>query len=170
MPGAIAGTLVAAHDADGAKADTSVGPDRPLVRGRRVDREAVVPPDVEQPPRDGPHRVGTQAAILAAAREDDVDRRVSVLRLGLFVRLDQADNRAVGLDRPDRDLVLGDLLAGVGGRIVRLPPRVDGRVGQDCEERGLIARLGRSKVDQAAVQRLDSDVDAAVGAQRLTTS
>jgi len=95
---------------------------------------------------------------------------VAVLRLGLLVRLDQTDDGAAGLDRPDRDLVLRDLLAGIGGRIVRLPPRVDCRVGQDREEGRLVARLGRPEVDPAAVQRLDRRVDAAVGAQRLTTS
>ena len=126
--------------------------------------------DVEQPSGNGPHRVGTQAAILAAAREHDVDRRVAVLRLGLLVRLDQADDVAAGLDRPDRDLVLDHLLPGIGGRVVRLPPRVDRRVGQDREEGRLVARLGRPEVDPAAVQRLDRGVDAAVGAQRLTTS
>jgi hypothetical protein len=88
VPRAVAGALVVAHDAHWAEAHALVGPDRAHVGGGRVDRQAMVAADLKQPPRDCPDRVGAEAAILSAAREDDVDRGVAVLRLGLLVGLD----------------------------------------------------------------------------------
>ena len=48
MPPAVGAALVLAQDADAAEADLFVGPDGPLVRGGRIDRDPMVAADLEE--------------------------------------------------------------------------------------------------------------------------
>src|SRR4051794_15905086 len=106
VPGPVEVALVLAHDADRPKADACVGPDRPLVVRRGVDRQTVVAAFPDQPPSNGPNRIRAKPAALRGLDQNDVDAGVAVASIGFLVRLDDADHDVLGFDRPDREVVL----------------------------------------------------------------
>src|SRR6186997_3581018 len=99
MEGAIGATLVAAHDADGPKADAGISADGVVVRGRRIDGQAMVATDVDEVARQRPKGVDTDALPLMRAVEEDVQPGMPVVGLLLLVELDRAHDEPVELDR-----------------------------------------------------------------------
>jgi methylmalonyl-CoA/ethylmalonyl-CoA epimerase len=94
---AVGSALVLAHDPDGAEAHLGVAADGRLVGGRRVDRDPVVAPLLEQEPGQQPDRLGPGAPALETAAEVDVDPRLPVHRIVLLVVLDAPGDLPVDL-------------------------------------------------------------------------
>jgi hypothetical protein len=107
VPAAVGISLVAAHDADRSEPHASVGADRLLVVGGRVDGEAVMAALLEQVAGQGPDRVGAEPAALPVPMQEDVDGGVPVVGIGLLPALDEPDQLPVGLDGEGDGAVVG---------------------------------------------------------------
>ena len=116
MPAAAVGVaLVEAHGADRLEAGLRVAADRRRVVGGRVDRDPVMAQLADQVPNDSADGLRTDSAALQCRIDEQVDRSVPVLRLGLLAELDHPGDRAVEVDRPARRTgVVGEREALVG--------------------------------------------------------
>ena len=159
VPRAVAPAFVPPHRPDRSEPDGGVGPDRPLVRGGGIDRQAVVATPLDEPARDRPDRVAAAAAALAGRDDGDVDAGVAVLR----VVSSDAMTRPIGAPSASMIQIASSSSArssrDVAGRVGGLPPGVDGRVDDDPRNSGLVARRGRPEVDELAVERFDGLAD-----------
>ncbi len=79
----------------GRKPTFCVAPDGARVGGSRIDGDAVVSEVVEQMARQRAYGVGAEPVLVVVGMQRDVDARVPVLGVGLLVRVDHADHRAV---------------------------------------------------------------------------
>src|SRR5712691_9713164 len=70
MPGSIAAPLVAPHPADPPEPDPLVGPNRPLVRGGRIDRQSVVAAVLEEVAGHRPDRIRSEPVALVLPVEE----------------------------------------------------------------------------------------------------
>src|SRR5215469_12011989 len=88
MEDPVAAALVLTHHADRPEASFGVAADRPVVRRRRVDGDAVVTALLEQEPGQQRDGLAPCALALEAAAEEDIDSGVPVHRGLLLVVLD----------------------------------------------------------------------------------
>src|SRR3954449_9092613 len=98
VPAAVAAAFVLAQAADGTEADLLIRPDRAVVVGGRVDREAVMTALAHEPVDDGPEGLRTHALVRERRRERDVEAREAVVRIVLLVEAEPAGQLAVDLD------------------------------------------------------------------------
>src|SRR5688500_5715408 len=84
VPGAVDAALVVPQHADAPEADAFIAANCPLVRGLRVDRETVVATLVEEVTRQRADGVGAEPLPVPGAPEEDVDARVTVVRVGFL--------------------------------------------------------------------------------------
>src|SRR5207247_2264551 len=91
---AVPAALVLPHDADGPEADLLVAADRARVVRGGVDDQPVVAAVLEEVAREQPDRLRSEAAVLEAARQVDVDAGVKVVGIRLLVPLDAAGDLA----------------------------------------------------------------------------
>ena len=82
VPRAVGGSLVLPHDADAHEPDRLVAADRPLVGGRRVDRQAMVAAVLDQMAHEHADGLAAEAASLPGLAEEEVDAGAAVLRVG----------------------------------------------------------------------------------------
>src|ERR1700690_2045406 len=108
MPGAIPTALVPPHDPNRAEPDPAVGADGALVRRCRVDREAMVPADLEEVARQRADGVAAEALALVRRVEKQVDAGVAVVRATLLGILDAPDEDAIERDREGGAVVRGE--------------------------------------------------------------
>ena len=139
MPGAVGAAFVLAHHANASEYDLLVRPDRPLVRGRGIDRDPVMASRFEQVARDHPNRRGPDPSTLPGRADEEIDAGVLVVGRHLLAELDQAGDLAVDLDDEDRGVVVDieELGLGLLERAVDPPPR-DLGLGEERRKRGLI--------------------------------
>ncbi len=150
MPRAVGAAFVLAHDADGAESDLPIGADRPLVGGRRVDRQAVMPALLEQVAGDRPDRVRAEALSLRDGGQEEVDGRASIVGVGDLVELDAPDDGPGALD-DECDLAdVGEPVRGGPIDPRRVPPSGDGRFAEDGLEANAVDRLGAPKTHELA--------------------
>src|SRR5215207_11696480 len=102
MPLAVGVALVTAQDPDGSEAEPRVRPDRPLVGGGGIDREAMVPALLDQVPDGEPQRLGAEALALVRSGDRDVERRVAGHPERLLAEQQQPGELPADLDRERR--------------------------------------------------------------------
>ena len=158
-PDALGVQPVLAHDSDALEARLFVAPDRPLVVGRRVDREAAVTAVDDQVARHRSHRVRPEAAVVVLCSEEEVDACVPVLLVGLLVVLDHPGDLALDEDCEDgHALVLAArLLQHVLGRQPS-PPALDLRIGAELDDPIDVGLLERPQDDAISTQFHDGPV------------
>src|SRR5215210_103728 len=83
----------------GQEAERGVGADRALVGGGGVDREAVMPAGLDQVRDHEPQRLAREALAVVRGAQEQVKRRVAVVRLLLLRDEDQARELAARLER-----------------------------------------------------------------------
>jgi len=117
--------------------------------GSGVNREAVVAPVLDQVARHRAHRVGAEPAVVVGRAEEEIDPRVPVLVIQLFVELHHPGNLAVDDDRVDRNVpVLAPRLLEHVLRRQPAPPALDLGIGSELDDPVDIA-LGERPQDDA---------------------
>lgn len=106
MPLPVGAALVTAKHAHALEADPLVGADRALVGGCGVDRDAVMAALIEEPACEGADGVAAETPPVPGGAEEEIDARVTVIRVGLLGRLREPDQLALVLDG-ERDRRLG---------------------------------------------------------------
>jgi hypothetical protein len=143
--------LVTAHHPDHPEPGLLVGPDRPGVRRRRVDRDPVVAPVIDQDPDHPADRLGPDPPAVEVRIEEDVDPGVPVPGLGLLGELDHPGHGPVDQDRQaGRPGVVGQRESRFGGP----PPPGDPGGGVDAHELGRVLRADRPE-DQLTAEHRD---------------
>src|SRR4051794_26930942 len=151
VPGAVRAALVLAHHADRAEPDALVAADRDRVVDGRIDRDPVVAALLEQPPRDGAHRLGPEPATVALRVQRDVDAGVAVHRVGLLPRLDHPNRPLALAHHPDRRVGVLEALADVVLGPLAPPARDLGRA-EDRDDRRHVGLARGPQHDAFAAQ------------------
>src|SRR5438874_4835403 len=99
VPAAVRPALVAAHHADGPKADRFIRANGARVGARGIDRDAVMSALLEQPPRCQPERGASHAVVLVLGSQEDIDAGVAAVGVVLLVVAKPAREPAADLDR-----------------------------------------------------------------------
>ena len=152
MPAPVRAAFVQAHHADPPEADPLIGPDGPLVRGRRVDGQAMVVPDIDQVSGQGPDGVRPEASTVVSPVQEQVDAGVAVSRIVLLDVLDAADDPAIELDREAHAGIVGEPLVDGRIRVRRIPPPGDLGLGEDVTQDFAIRGTQRPKANLAALE------------------
>ena len=116
-----------------------------------VDREAAVAALLDQVGDREPQRLRAEALALVRRRDGDVERGVPVHPVRLLAQQQHAGELAADLDRQRRLLAVPDQLADAL-RVPLLPPRRDGGLGQQREQRVGVVLTDGPERDPIAVQ------------------
>lgn len=156
MPLAVLPSLVAPEHANRPEADPLVGSDRPGVVVPRVDREPVVPADVDEMARERLDGLAAESDPLEVRAEKEVDPCVPVVRVLLLVELDGPGHGAADDDDQHGHPVAAAEPGTQGVRRVGVtPPSADGRLVQDLLEGADVFGSARAQQDPAPDERGD---------------
>jgi hypothetical protein len=135
--------------------DLLVGADRGHVVCGRVDRQPVVAVDVDEVGSQRSDGVGSQAPTAECWVEEQVDRCVAELRIGLLGRQDRPDEPALSFDRVDALVLIRakELALDAGHFVGRPPTRHLGR-GQELGQPWDILLMDRPEHHTPTVERL----------------
>src|SRR3989440_1368409 len=152
VPAAVRPALVAAHHADGPKADRFIRANGARVGARGIDRDAVMPALLEQPPCGQPERRAPHAAALVIGSQEDVEAGVAAVGVILLVVAKPAREAAADLDREGL-AVVEQPLALVLEIVLQTPPLAQAGRSEDLDERVEPRLRDRVQDDPGAAQK-----------------
>ena len=131
---AVSPAFVVTHQADRPEAHPGIGADGVLVGRRGIDGQAVVAADLDEVAGEGPESVAAEALALVLGVEEDVEPRMPVVGLVLFMELDRAHDMPGQLDDETHRPVVVEPLVEACLDVTRPPPSCDGRIVEDAPD------------------------------------